>query len=190
MRDKGHKGNYSEALAFLPSHCLYLFELGHQRHFNRVDNTRACGTRNFSRPSTASTCRWIELCLGPWTRCACNMGSSKDAGVVRCAIDIKDGNTMSHAWRVFIKNGSTAPEEQLARIRSERQRVRSAKAKRVQRQDFWKQSKPVMLDHRGENKCGFMAASAFTMANTGNPHYGVDVRTWPTGTPLLSPGQV
>ena len=109
------------------------------------------------------------------------------ADVVRCAIDIK-----SRQYRISRVEGVpqrtvTPPEEQLARIRSERQRVRSAKAKRVQRQDFLEAVKAGLAWPVTGRISGVYGSQRFYNGKPGNPHYGVDVAR-PTGTPVLSPG--
>lgn len=81
----------------------------------------------------------------------------------------------------------TPPEEQLARIRAERQRVRSAKAKRVQRPDFLEAVKAGLQWPVTGRISGVYGSQRFYNGKPGNPHYGVDVAR-PTGTPVLSPG--
>ena len=107
--------------------------------------------------------------------------------VLRCAIDIK-----SRQYRISRVEGVpqrtvTPPEEQLARIRAERQRVRSAKAKRVQRQDFLEAVKAGLAWPVTGRISGVYGSQRFYNGKPGNPHYGVDVAR-PIGTPVLSPG--
>ena len=107
--------------------------------------------------------------------------------VLVCAIDIK-----SRQYRISRVEGVpqrtvTPPEEQLARIRAERQRVRSAKARRVQRQDFLEAVKSGLAWPVTGRVSGVYGSQRFYNGKPGNPHYGVDVAR-PTGTPVLSPG--
>ena len=107
--------------------------------------------------------------------------------VLGCVIDIQ-----SRQYRISRVEGVpqrtvTPPEEQLARIRSERQRVRSAKAKRVQRQDFLEAVKAGLAWPVTGRISGVYGSQRFYNGKPGNPHYGVDVAR-PTGTPVLSPG--
>jgi len=104
-----------------------------------------------------------------------------------CTIDIQ-----SREYRISRVEGVpqrtvTPPEEQLARIRAERQRVRSAKAKRVQRQDFLEAVKSGLAWPVTGRISGVYGSQRFYNGKPGNPHYGVDVAR-PTGTPVLSPG--
>lgn len=107
--------------------------------------------------------------------------------VLACTIDIK-----SRQYRISRVEGVpqrtvTPPEEQLARIRAERQRVRAAKAKRVQRQDFLEAVKAGLTWPVTGRISGVYGSQRFYNGKPGNPHYGVDVAR-PTGTPVLSPG--
>lgn len=104
-----------------------------------------------------------------------------------CTIDVE-----SRQYRISRVEGVpqrtvTPPEEQLARIRSERQRVRSAKAKRVRRQDFLEAVKAGLQWPVTGRISGVYGSQRFYNGRPGNPHYGVDVAR-PTGTPVLSPG--
>ena len=104
-----------------------------------------------------------------------------------CTIDIQ-----SRQYRISRVEGVpqrtvTPPEEQLARIRAERQRVRSAKAQRVQRQDFLAAVKAGLAWPVTGRISGVYGSQRFYNGKPGNPHYGVDVAR-PTGTPVLSPG--
>lgn len=104
-----------------------------------------------------------------------------------CTVDIE-----SRQYRISRVEGVpqrtvTPPEEQLARIRAERQRVRSAKAKRVQRQDFFEAVKAGLAWPVTGRISGVYGSQRFYNGKPGNPHYGVDVAR-PTGTPVLSPG--
>ena len=103
-----------------------------------------------------------------------------------CTIDIQ-----SREYRISRVEGVpqrtvTPPEAQLARIRAERQRVRSAKAKRVQRQDFLEAVKSGLAWPVTGRISGVYGSQRFYNGKPGNPHYGVDVAR-PTGTPVLSP---
>ena len=107
--------------------------------------------------------------------------------VLGCVIDIQ-----SRQYRISRVEGVpqrtvTPPEEQLARIRAERQRVRSAKAKRVHRQDFLEAVKAGLAWPVTGRISGVYGSQRFYNGKPGNPHYGVDVAR-PTGTPVLSPG--
>ena len=81
----------------------------------------------------------------------------------------------------------TPPEEQLVRIREERRRVRSAKAKRVAREEFLFAVKSGLAWPVTGRISGVYGSQRFYNGKPGNPHYGVDVAQ-PTGTPVLSPG--
>ena len=114
----------------------------------------------------------LELTVGP---------------TLSCTIDVE-----SRQYRISRVEGVpqrtvTPPEEQLARIRSERQRVRSAKAKRVRRQDFLEAVKAGLQWPVTGRISGVYGSQRFYNGRPGNPHYGVDVAR-PTGTPVLSPG--
>lgn len=114
----------------------------------------------------------LELTVGP---------------TLSCTIDVE-----SRQYRISRVEGVpqrtvTPPEEQLARIRSERQRVRSAKAKRVRRQDFLEAVKTGLQWPVTGRISGVYGSQRFYNGRPGNPHYGVDVAR-PTGTPVLSPG--
>jgi murein DD-endopeptidase MepM/ murein hydrolase activator NlpD len=80
----------------------------------------------------------------------------------------------------------TPPEEDLARIRRERERVRAAKAQRIARADWLRQVDggfrwPV----RGPIS-GVYGSQRFYNGTPGSPHYGVDIAV-PTGTPVYAP---
>ena len=114
----------------------------------------------------------LELTVGP---------------TLSCTIDVE-----SRQYRISRVEGVpqrtvTPPEEQLARIRSERQRVRSAKAKRLRRQDFLEAVKAGLQWPVTGRISGVYGSQRFYNGRPGNPHYGVDVAR-PTGTPVLSPG--
>ena len=114
----------------------------------------------------------LELTVGP---------------TLSCTIDVE-----SRQYRISRVEGVpqrtvTPPEEQLARIRSERERVRSAKAKRVRRQDFLEAVKAGLQWPVTGRISGVYGSQRFYNGRPGNPHYGVDVAR-PTGTPVLSPG--
>jgi len=104
-----------------------------------------------------------------------------------CTIDIE-----SRQYRISRVEGVpqrtvTPPAEQLARIRAERERVRAAKATRVQRKDFLDAVK-AGLDWPAIGRIsGVYGSQRFYNGKPGNPHYGVDVAQ-PKGTPVLSPG--
>ena len=104
-----------------------------------------------------------------------------------CTIDIKRREYRISRVEGVPQRTVTPPEEQLARIRAERQRVRSAKAKRVQRQDFLEAVKAGLDWPVTGRISGVYGSQRFYNGKPGNPHYGVDVAR-PTGTPVLSPG--
>ena len=107
--------------------------------------------------------------------------------VLGCAIDIKRRQYRISRVEGVPQRTVTPPEEQLVRIRAERQRVRSAKAKRVQRQDFLEAVKAGLAWPVTGRISGVYGSQRFYNGKPGNPHYGVDVAR-PTGTPVLSPG--
>lgn len=104
-----------------------------------------------------------------------------------CTIDIKRREYRISRVEGVPQRTVTPPEEQLARIRAERQRVRSAKANRVQRQDFLEAVKAGLAWPVTGRISGVYGSQRFYNGKPGNPHYGVDVAR-PTGTPVLSPG--
>ena len=104
-----------------------------------------------------------------------------------CTIDIKRREYRISRVKGVPQRTVTPPEDQLARIRAERQRVRSAKAKRVQRQDFLEAVKSGLAWPVTGRISGVYGSQRFYNGKPGNPHYGVDVAR-PTGTPVLSPG--
>lgn len=104
-----------------------------------------------------------------------------------CTIDIKRREYRISRVEGVPQRTVTPPEEQLERIRAERQRVRSAKAKRVQRQDFLEAVKAGLAWPVTGRISGVYGSQRFYNGKPGNPHYGVDVAR-PTGTPVLSPG--
>ena len=104
-----------------------------------------------------------------------------------CKIDIKRREYRISRVEGVPQRTVTPPEEQRARIRVERQRVRSAKAKRVQRQDFLEAVKSGLAWPVTGRISGVYGSQRFYNGKPGNPHYGVDVAR-PTGTPVLSPG--
>ena len=108
-------------------------------------------------------------------------------GELTCTIDIKRREYRISRVEGVPQRTVTPPEEQLARIRAERQRVRSAKAKRVQRQDFLEAVKSGLAWPVTGRISGVYGSQRFYNGKPGNPHYGVDVAR-PTGTPVLSPG--
>lgn len=111
----------------------------------------------------------------------------KIGGANACTIDIE-----SRQYRISRVEGVpqrtvTPPAEELARIRAERERVRAAKATRVQRKDFLDAVK-AGLDWPAIGRIsGVYGSQRFYNGKPGNPHYGVDVAQ-PKGTPVLSPG--
>jgi len=108
-------------------------------------------------------------------------------GELTCTIDIKRREYRISRVEGVPQRTVTPPEEQLARIRAERQRVRSAKAKRVQRQDFLEAVKAGLAWPVTGRISGVYGSQRFYNGKPGNPHYGIDVAR-PTGTPVLSPG--
>ena len=104
-----------------------------------------------------------------------------------CTIDIKRREYRISRVEGVPQRTVTPPDEQLARIRAERQRVRSAKAKRVQRQDFLEAVKAGLAWPVTGRISGVYGSQRFYNGKPGNPHYGVDVAR-PTGTAVLSPG--
>ena len=107
--------------------------------------------------------------------------------VLGCTIDIKRREYRISRVEGVPQRTVTPPEEQLARIRAERERVRSAKAKRVKRQDFLEAVKAGLAWPVTGRISGVYGSQRFYNGKPGNPHYGVDVAR-PTGTPVLSPG--
>lgn len=206
MRDKGHKetiqkpGRFSRALAFalfgglVATRILPAF--GAEPACPELEGDFQPGGLLWGRvaPETSLTFNGVNvpvLADGGFV-----LGLGRDApatleleidDVLGCAIDIQ-----SRQYRISRVEGVpqrtvTPPEEQLARIRAERQRVRSAKARRVQRQDFLEAVKAGLAWPVTGRISGVYGSQRFYNGKPGNPHYGVDVAR-PTGTPVLSPG--
>ena len=81
----------------------------------------------------------------------------------------------------------TPPAEQLERIRREREKVRSAKSRRIENEVFLKAVKAGLSWPTTGRISGVYGSQRFYNGNPGNPHYGVDIAR-PTGTPVYSPG--
>lgn len=206
MRDKGHKetiqkpGRFSRALAFALFGGLVATSIlpafGAEPACPELEGDFQPGGLLWGRvaPETSLTFNGVNvpvLADGGFV-----LGLGRDApatleleidDVLGCVIDIK-----SRQYRISRVEGVpqrtvTPPEEQLARIRAERQRVRSAKARRVQRQDFLEAVKAGLAWPVTGRISGVYGSQRFYNGKPGNPHYGVDVAR-PTGTPVLSPG--
>ena len=81
----------------------------------------------------------------------------------------------------------TPPAEQLERIRREREKVRAAKAKRIETPGFLRAVRKGLSWPATGRISGVYGSQRFYNGNPGNPHYGVDIAR-PTGTPVYSPG--
>jgi murein DD-endopeptidase MepM/ murein hydrolase activator NlpD len=81
----------------------------------------------------------------------------------------------------------TPPEEQLVRIRKERQLVRAAKARRIENEGHLKAVLSGLSWPATGRISGVYGSQRFYNGTPGNPHYGVDVAR-PTGTPVHAPG--
>jgi murein DD-endopeptidase MepM/ murein hydrolase activator NlpD len=81
----------------------------------------------------------------------------------------------------------TPPAEQLERIRREREKVRAAKAKRIETPGFLRAVREGLSWPAKGRISGVYGSQRFYNGNPGNPHYGVDIAR-PTGTPVYSPG--
>ena len=81
----------------------------------------------------------------------------------------------------------TPPAEQLERIRREREKVRSAKSRRIENEVFLKAVRAGLSWPATGRISGVYGSQRFYNGNPGNPHYGVDIAR-PTGTPVYSPG--
>ena len=206
MRDKGHKetiqkpGRFSRALAFALFAGLVATSIppafGAESACPELEGDFQPGGLLWGRVKPKTSLAFNGVNVPVLADGGFVLGLGRDApatleleidDVVGCAIDIK-----SRQYRISRVEGVpqrtvTPPEEQLARIRSERQRVRSAKAKRVQRQDFLEAVKAGLAWPVTGRISGVYGSQRFYNGKPGNPHYGVDVAR-PTGTPVLSPG--
>lgn len=206
MRDKGHKetiqkpGRFSRALAFALFGGLVATSIppafGAESACPKLEGDFQPGGLLWGRVKPKTSLAFNGVNVPVLADGGFVLGLGRDApatleleidDVVGCAIDIK-----SRQYRISRVEGVpqrtvTPPEEQLARIRSERQRVRSAKAKRVQRQDFLEAVKAGLAWPVTGRISGVYGSQRFYNGKPGNPHYGVDVAR-PTGTPVLSPG--
>ena len=206
MRDKGHKetiqkpGRFSRALAFALFAGLVATSIppafGAEPACPELEGDFQPGGLLWGRVKPKTSLAFNGVNVPVLADGGFVLGLGRDApatleleidDVVGCAIDIK-----SRQYRISRVEGVpqrtvTPPEEQLARIRSERQRVRSAKAKRVQRQDFLEAVKAGLAWPVTGRISGVYGSQRFYNGKPGNPHYGVDVAR-PTGTPVLSPG--
>ena len=206
MRDKGHKetiqkpGRFSRALAFALFGGLVATSIppafGAEPACPELEGDFQPGGLLWGRvaPETSLAFNGVDVPVLADGRFVLGLGRDAPAtleleidDVFSCAIDIK-----SRQYRISRVEGVpqrtvTPPEEQLARIRAERQRVRSAKAKRVQRQDFLEAVKAGLAWPVTGRISGVYGSQRFYNGKPGNPHYGVDVAR-PTGTPVLSPG--
>ena len=81
----------------------------------------------------------------------------------------------------------TPPEEQLERIRKERQLVRAAKAQVIENQTFLRAVQAGLAWPAEGRISGVYGSQRSYNGKPGNPHYGVDIAR-PTGTPVLAPG--
>lgn len=104
-----------------------------------------------------------------------------------CIIDVKPRQYLISRVEGVPQRTVTPSQEQLARIRVERERVRSAKAQRLQRPEFLEAVKAGLKWPVTGRISGVYGSQRFYNGKPGNPHYGVDVAR-PTGTPVLSPG--
>lgn len=104
-----------------------------------------------------------------------------------CIIDVKPRQYRISRVEGVPQRTVTPSQEQLARIRVERERVRSAKAQRLQRPEFLEAVKAGLKWPVTGRISGVYGSQRFYNGKPGNPHYGVDVAR-PTGTPVLSPG--
>lgn len=81
----------------------------------------------------------------------------------------------------------TPPAEQSERIRREREKVRSAKSRRIENERFLQAVKAGLSWPATGRISGVYGSQRFYNDRPGNPHYGVDIAQ-PTGTPIYSPG--
>lgn len=105
----------------------------------------------------------------------------------QCAVDIQ-----SREYRISRVEGVpqrtvTPPQDQLDRIREERQRVRDAKAVRIKKSTYLDAVKAGLSWPVTGRISGVYGSQRVYNGQPGNPHYGVDVAR-PTGTPVVSPG--
>ncbi|WOJ96351.1 M23 family metallopeptidase [Congregibacter brevis] len=80
----------------------------------------------------------------------------------------------------------TPPQEQLERIRRERQLVAAAKAQVIERPDWLMQIDGGFVWPVQGRISGVYGSQRFYNGKPGSPHYGVDVAV-PTGTPIYAP---
>jgi murein DD-endopeptidase MepM/ murein hydrolase activator NlpD len=80
----------------------------------------------------------------------------------------------------------TPPQEDLERIRRERELVRPAKAQRIERPDWLQQVRTGFSWPVTGRISGVYGSQRVYNGTPGNPHYGVDVAV-PTGTPVRAP---
>ena len=80
----------------------------------------------------------------------------------------------------------TPSEEHLERIRAERAKVRTAKAKRLHREDGMRAVRDGFVWPVTGRISGVYGSQRIYNGTPGTPHYGVDVAR-PTGTPVLAP---
>lgn len=111
----------------------------------------------------------------------------RTGAAVDCIIDVKPRQYRISRVEGVPQRTVTPSQEQLARIRVERERVRSAKAQRLQRPEFLEAVKAGLKWPVTGRISGVYGSQRFYNGKPGNPHYGVDVAR-PTGTPVLSPG--
>ena len=206
MRDKGHKetiqkpGRFSRALAFALFGGLVATSIplafGAEPACPELEGDFQPGGLLWGRvkPKTSLAFNGVDvpvLADGGFV-----LGLGRDApetheleidDELTCTVDIKRREYRISRVEGVPQRTVTPPEEQLARIRAERQRVRSAKAKRVQRQDFLEAVKAGLAWPVTGRISGVYGSQRFYNGKPGNPHYGVDVAR-PTGTPVLSPG--
>lgn len=111
----------------------------------------------------------------------------KTGAALDCIVDVKPRQYRISRVEGVPQRTVTPSQEQLARIRVERERVRSAKAQRLQRPEFLEAVKAGLKWPVTGRISGVYGSQRFYNGKPGNPHYGVDVAR-PTGTPVLSPG--
>ncbi|MEE4175703.1 MAG: M23 family metallopeptidase [Xanthomonadales bacterium] len=80
----------------------------------------------------------------------------------------------------------TPPEDQLERIRRERELVRAAKAVRIERPEWLEQVAGSFAWPVTGRISGVYGSQRVYNGTPGNPHYGVDIAV-PTGTPVRAP---
>lgn len=150
----------------------------------------------WGRVEPGSQLRFIQIDVPVLSDGSFVLGLGRDAATqVDLVIDERQTCTFELATREYRisrvegvpQRTVTPPEAQLARIRKERQLVRTAKARRIENEGYLKAVLSGLSWPATGRISGVYGSQRFYNGTPGNPHYGVDVAR-PTGTPVHAPG--